>query len=89
MSKVANKKLNEKLRNLAQELNVMSAQELSPKRYKIRICTNQACLKNSENVIGYLKCKRKDVPICGFRNFCPDAHYRYFDYKVKFVREEK
>lgn len=58
------------------------------KRYKMKICNNQPCLKREKNyVVGYLKCKRKDIPVCGFRNFCPDAHYRYFNYKPEYIKK--
>ena len=55
---------------------------------RIKLCNNQVCLKSNEKyIVGYLKCKRKNIPVCGFRNFCPDAHYRYFDYKPEYVKK--
>lgn len=59
------------------------------KRYKIKYCHNEMCLKNEERyIVGHIKGKRKDIPICGFRNFCPDAHYHYFNYKPEYRRKE-
>jgi len=43
---------------------------------------------NKRYIVGHLKCKKKDIPICGFRNFCPDAQFHYFNYKPVFVKEE-
>ena len=59
------------------------------KKFRMKICNNKSCQENEENyIVGYLKCKKKDIPICGFRNFCPDAHYHYFDYKPEYVKKE-
>lgn len=55
---------------------------------KAKICNNEWCLKESGYIKGYLKCKNKDIPICKFREFCPDAHFRYFDYKPKYIKKE-
>lgn len=56
---------------------------------KAKYCNNEFCLENSEeNIIGYLKCKNKDIPICRARNLCPDARYHYFDYKPKYIKKE-
>jgi len=89
MSRVTNKKLDKKLGGLAKELNRMFAKELRPVKYKIKICNNQVCLNGQKRyIVGYLKCKRKDIPICGFRNFCPDAHLHYFDYIPEYVKKE-
>ncbi|MBA7616695.1 hypothetical protein ES703_23993 [subsurface metagenome] len=57
--------------------------------FKIKYCNNQFCLENEKkSIVGYLKTKKKNIPICGFRNFCPDAHYHYFNYKPKYVKKE-
>ncbi|MBA7487387.1 hypothetical protein ES707_22950 [subsurface metagenome] len=76
-------------KHLVGELNKMFAQhlkELSSKKFRIKVCNNQVCIENSKDITGYLKGKRKDIPICGFRNFCPDAHFHYFDYKPEYVK---
>jgi len=90
MAKVTNKKLDKKLEGFAQELNrIFAKHKLKPiRQYRIKICNNQFCIENSKDIAGYLKGKRKDIPICAFRNFCPDAHYRYFNYKPKYVKKE-
>ena len=88
MNKLTDKKLDKKLVNLANELNEMFTKELRLKRYKINICNNKACLENSGNIVGYLKCKKKDIPVCGFRNLCPDAKLRYFNYLPNFIKKE-
>jgi len=91
MSKLTNKKLDKKLGGLVQELNKMFVQhvrEFNPKRFRIKVCNNQVCIENSKDIIGYLKGKRKDIPICKFRNFCPDAHYRYFNYIPEYVKKQ-
>lgn len=89
MSKVTNKKLDKKLEGLAQELNkIFAKHKLKPiRQYRIKVCNNQFCIENSKDIAGYLKGKRKDIPICAFRNFCPDAHYRYFNYKPEYVKK--
>ena len=58
------------------------------KRYKIRYCHNQMCIDNGESIVGHYKGKKKDIPICGHRGLCPDAHLHYFDYRPEYVRKE-
>lgn len=88
MSRVTNKKLDKKLGGLVGELNKIFAKEFRVKKFRIKICNNQVCIENSKDIVGYLKGKQKDFPICGFRNFCPDANYRYFDYTPEYLKKE-
>ena len=90
MNKITNKKLDNKLGGLAEELNQLFIKNHQKpiRRYRIKLCNNQACLKDSNNVVGYLKGKRKNIPVCGGRNFCPDAHYRYFNYMPEYIKKE-
>jgi hypothetical protein len=87
---IYNRSLNRKLCNL---LNNMAVDHFKQeckhpmRQYRIKVCNNQFCIENSKDITVYLKGKRKDIPICGFRNFCPDAHFRYFDYKPEYVKK--
>ncbi len=90
MAVVTNKKLDTKMEKLAEELNKILVKHYhKPIRgYRVKICSNQVCIENSKDIVGYLKGNRKNIPVCVFRNFCPDAHFRYFNYRPEYIKKE-
>ena len=74
---------------LVRELNKIFSNELKPLKFKVKYCNNEWCIKESKNIAGHLKCKKRDISICGFRNLCPDSHYHYFNYVPEYIKEEQ